>query len=151
MRIVLDTNLIVRGVGGQTGLGREILMQTLSERHTLVLSHSLFAEIRKVLHYPPVRALHGLHDADIQRFLDHLVAGSQHVSVLSYHIGPLVGLDPTDDMVLLTATAGQADILGTNNNHFYEPSVLRFAAMRGVRILRDVALIEELRRAPPSP
>lgn len=145
MRVVLDTNLVVRAAGDQAGLGREILLQALSDRHTLVLSHSLFAEIRKVLHYPPVRALHGLDDADIQRFLDHLAAGSEHVSVLSYHIGPLVGVDPTDDMVLLTATGGQADVLGTNNKHFFEPGVQRFAKAHGVRILRDVDLIAELR------
>lgn len=145
MRIVLDTNLIVRGVGGQTGLGREILMHALSDRHTLILSHSLFAEIRKVLHYPHVRQLHGLNDDDIQRFLDLLAIGTEHVSVLSYHIGPLVGLDPADDMVLLTATAGQAEVLGTNNNHLFEPGVLQFAAMHGVRVVRDVQLLQELR------
>ncbi|HEV7224476.1 MAG TPA: putative toxin-antitoxin system toxin component, PIN family [Pirellulales bacterium] len=145
MRVVLDTNLIVRAAG-QTGLGREILMQALSDRHTLVLSHSLFAEIRRVLHHSNLRALHGLDDSEIQRFLDELALGSEHVGVLSYHIGPLVGLDPSDDMVLLTATAGQADVLGTNNKHFYEADVQQFAKNHGLRILRDVELITELRR-----
>jgi predicted nucleic acid-binding protein len=121
-------------------------MQALSDRHTLVLSHSLFAEIRRVLHYPSLRALHGLDDDEIQRFLDQLALGSEHVSVLGYHIGPLVGLDPTDDMVLLTATAGQADLLGTNNKHLYASDVQQFAKDHGVRILRDVDLITKLRR-----
>jgi hypothetical protein len=53
----------------------------------------------------------------------------------------------TDDMVLLTATAGQADVLGTNNRHFFAPDVMHFAADHGVRILRDIELIAELRNA----
>lgn len=65
--------------------------------------------------------------------------------MLSYHIGPIIGLDPTDDMVLLTATGGRADVLGTNNKHLFAPDVQRFAAAHGVRILGDVELIAELR------
>lgn len=146
MRVVLDTNLIVRAAGDRAGLARELLLLALNERHTLVLSHSLYAEVEKVLHYPRIRALHGWNDEEIRRFLDFLVVGSEQVTVLGYHIGPLVGLDPTDDMVLLTATAGQADVLGTNNRHFFAPDVVQFAAGHGVRILRDAELIAELRR-----
>jgi hypothetical protein len=100
-----------------------------------------------VLHYLRLRALHGWGDAEIRRFLDLLVAGSERVNVFSYHIGPLVGLDPKDDMVLLAATAGGADLLGTNNRHLFAPDVLRFAASHGVRICRDADLMAELRRA----
>jgi putative PIN family toxin of toxin-antitoxin system len=145
MRVVLDTNLIVRAAG-QAGVARELLSLALDERHTLVLSHSLYAEIQKVLRYPRVRALHGWDDVEVRRFLDLLVTGSEQVTALGYHIGPLVGLDPRDDMVLLTATAGQADLLGTNNKHLFVPDVVQFAAGHGVRILRDVDLIAELRR-----
>jgi putative PIN family toxin of toxin-antitoxin system len=146
MRVVLDTSLIVRAAGDQAGLARELLLLAFDERHTLVLSHSLYAEVEKVIHYPRIRALHGWNAEEIQRFLDFLVLGSEHVTVLGYHIGPLVGLDPTDDMVLLTATAGQADVLGTNNRHLFAPDVAAFASGHGVRILRDIDLIAELRK-----
>jgi putative PIN family toxin of toxin-antitoxin system len=147
MRVVLDTNLIVRAAGNRAGLARELLLLALDERHTLVLSHSLYAEVEKVLHYPRIRALHGWNDEEIRRFLDFLVVGSEHITVIGYRIGPLVGVDPSDDMVLLTATAGQADVLGTNNRHFFAPDVPRFAASHGVQILRDVDMIAERRRA----
>src|SRR5438445_2567136 len=104
MRVVLDTNLVVRAAGDKAGLGREILMHALSDAHTLVLSNSLFAEIRKVLHYPRLRKMHGLDDKEIQDFLNYLVVGSEPISVLSYHIGPLVGLEPTDGMGLRSPT-----------------------------------------------
>ena len=65
MRVVLDTSLIVRAAGDQTGLARELLLLALDERHTLVLSHSLYAEVEKVLHYPRIRALHGWNAEEI--------------------------------------------------------------------------------------
>ena len=145
MRVELDTNVVGRAARSGTGAAREVLLATLSESHTLVLSHPLYAEIEKVLHYPRVRSMHGLDDGDIRKFLDYLVAGSDLVTVLSYHFGPIVGLDPTDDMILLTATAGNADVIGTNNRHFFAPDVEQFAENHGVRILRDIDLLAELR------
>jgi putative PIN family toxin of toxin-antitoxin system len=145
MRVVLDTNIVVRAAHRGTGPGRELLLLAMSERHTLVLSHPLYAEIEKVIRYPRVRSLHGLDDADIRKFLDFLITGSELIAAISYHIGPIVGLDPNDDMVLLTATAGAADAIGTNNKHFFMPDAQQFAGNYGVRIMRDRDLLAELR------
>lgn len=109
MRVVLDTNLVVRAAGGPTGLGRELLRLAISEPHSLLLSHSLYAEIRKVMHYPHVRAFHRLDDAEIQSFLDHLVTAAEPVNIGALQVGPLIGVDPTDDTVLLTAVVGSAE------------------------------------------
>ena len=145
MRVVLDTNLIVRAAGGRGGLGHQLFLLAISEPHRLLLSHSLYAEIRKVMHYPHLRALHGLDDLEIQSFLDHLVMHSEQVNVSSVTVGPLVGLDPTDDAILLAAVAGSADAIGTKNRHFFAPDVLQFAHLHGIRILDDAELIVELR------
>jgi putative PIN family toxin of toxin-antitoxin system len=145
MRVVLDTNLVVRAARIGTGPARALLLLAMSPGHTLVLSHPLYAEIEKVLHYPRIRSLHGLDDADIRKFLSFLITGSELITVLSYHVGPIVGLDPTDDMVLLTATAGNADAIGTNNGHFFASDVQQFAHTHGVRILRDIDLLNEMR------
>jgi putative PIN family toxin of toxin-antitoxin system len=146
MRVVLDTNLIVRAAGGRAGLGRELMLLAVREPHRLLLSHSLYAEVRKVMHYQHLRVLHGLGDAEIQSFLDYLVAGAEQVNVVAAHVGPLVGLDPTDDTVLLAAVSGSADAIGTNNRHFFAPDVLHYAQCHGIRVLRDVDLIAELRQ-----
>ncbi|HJT32353.1 MAG TPA: putative toxin-antitoxin system toxin component, PIN family [Pirellulales bacterium] len=146
MRVVLDTNLIVRAAGDRAGLGRELLLLAISEPHALLLSHSLYSEVRKVMHYPRLRALHGLDDAGIQSFLDHLIAGSEQVQVTAAPVGPIVGFDPADDAVLLTGVAGSANAIGTNNRHFFAPDVLQFAQKYGIRILHDIDLIAELRR-----
>ena len=77
--------------------------------------------------------------------MEFLIAGSELITVLSYQFGPIVGLDPNDDMVLLTATAGNADAIGTNNKHFFTREVEQFATKHGVRICRDIDLLAEMR------
>ncbi|HET6883520.1 MAG TPA: putative toxin-antitoxin system toxin component, PIN family [Pirellulales bacterium] len=145
MRVVLDTNLVVRAASKRGGLARELLLLAMNEPQTMLLSHSLYAETRKVMHYPRLRAVHELSDADIQLFLDHLVVGVEQVEVASAPITPIVGFDPTDDIVLLAAVAGHADAIGTNNRHFFTQDVQQFAQAHGVRIFRDTELIAELR------
>lgn len=147
MRVVLDTNLTVRAAAERGGLGRDLLLMATREPHRLLLTHSLYAELRKVMHYPRVRALHGFDDSEIQSFLDELADAADQIDVAGQrHVGPLVGLDPTDDKVLLAAVAGRADAIGTNNRHLFIPDVLVLARTHGIRILRDVELIAELRK-----
>jgi predicted nucleic acid-binding protein len=49
MRVVLDTNLVVRAARPGASLAHSILLETLSDRHTLLLSNSLYFEIYTVL------------------------------------------------------------------------------------------------------
>ncbi|HEX5445936.1 MAG TPA: putative toxin-antitoxin system toxin component, PIN family [Pirellulales bacterium] len=147
MRVVLDTNLIVRAAGERAGLGLDLILLAITEPHVLLISHSLYAEIRRVMHYPRLRALHRLDEAGIQSFLDDLLVVTEQIALAGHpHAGPLVGLDPTDDPILLTAVAGRADAIGTNNRHFFAADVVGFAQSHGIRILRDAELIVELRK-----
>lgn len=141
MRVVLDTNLVVRAARPGNNLGRAILSESLSDRHTLVLSNALYFEIYKVLFYDNVRRIHGLDDAGIFEFLDALVEGCLTVSTAPLGPGPLIAADPRNDHVLLTAIAGNSDVLGTNNRHFFSADVGRIASQHGISILRDVELI----------
>lgn len=147
MRVVLDTNLVVRAARPHASLARSILLESLSDRHTLVLSNSLYFEIYKVMYYDRIRAIHGLNDLGIAEFLDALAEGALAVTTHPIGPGPLIAADPQDDHVLLTAMAGHAHLLGTNNRHFFTPDVLQIAATHGIRIVRDVELIGELQKA----
>ncbi len=140
MRVVLDTNLVVRAARPGHNLGRAILSEALSDRHTLILSNALYFEIYKVLFYDNVRRMHGLDDAKILEFLDALAEGCLTVSTNPLGPGPLVAADPRDDHVLLTAIAGNADALGTNNRHHQGRSP-------GLRV-RDGALSQRAGRGP---
>jgi predicted nucleic acid-binding protein len=120
-------------------------LESLSDLHSLILSNSLYFEIYKVMYYPDVRRQHGLDDEAVHEFLNALAEGSIPVVTLPSGPGPLIAADPKDDHVLLTAIAGQAELLGTNNRHFFSPEVAGIAAAHGIRILRDVDLIGALR------
>jgi putative PIN family toxin of toxin-antitoxin system len=146
MRVVLDTNLVVRAARRRASLARSILLETLSEPHSLILSNSLYFEIFKVMYYDEVRRRHGLNDARIAEFMDALVEGSMLVVTRPLGTGPLVGADPEDDHVLLTAIAGKAEVLGTNNRHFFSPDVEQFALAHGIHIARDVDLLAIMRQ-----
>ncbi len=145
MRIVLDTNLVVRAARPHPSIARSILLEALSDQHSFILSNALYLEIYKVMYYDRVRAQHGLDDAAILEFLEALAEGCSPVALPASGPGPLIAADPRDDHVLLTAIAGRADILGTNNRHFSAPEVERIAASHAIRILRDVDLIAALR------
>jgi putative PIN family toxin of toxin-antitoxin system len=145
MRIVLDTNLVVRAAHPRAGLARSILLEALSDRHTLILSNALYLEIYKVMHYDRVRRQHGLDDGAILEFMEALAEVCLPVVLPPGGSAPLIAADPRDDHVLLTAIAGNANALGTNNRHFFSPEVERISELHGIRIVRDVELIALMR------
>ena len=58
MRIVLDTNILVRAnpkVSAQ-GLARDLLLTTVSGPHVLILSSPILIEVQRVLTYSHVQA-----------------------------------------------------------------------------------------------
>ncbi len=141
MRIVLDTNLVVRAASPRASLARRILLSALGDQHSLILSNSLYFEAYRVLFEDDVRQLHRLTDAEIHEFLDAIVEGSLTVNPVPLGVGPLIPADPRDDHVLLTAIAGKANVLGTNDNHFFSPEVVPLASQYGIQIWRDVDFI----------
>lgn len=145
MKVVLDTNLVVRAARRRSSLARSILLEAMSDRHSLILSNALYFEIYKVMYYGEVRRRHGLDEEGISEFLQGLAEGAIAVTPQPLGAGPLIASDPRDDHVLLTAIAGNADLLVTNNRHFFAPEVQQLAAENGIRILRDVELIAALR------
>jgi predicted nucleic acid-binding protein len=54
--------------------------------------------------------------------------------------------DPDDDPILQTAIAGDADVLCSRDDAFRHSAVERVCAEHGIRILDDIALMQELRR-----
>ena len=60
---------------------------------------------------------------------------------------PAVVSDPDDDPILQTAVLGRAEVLCTRDGAFRHERVEEVCREHGIRILGDVALLQELRRS----
>ena len=146
MRSVLDTNILVRATKQATGPARELLRCFETEQHVLILSHAILSELIRVLDYPRVRALHRLTPEECQQFVQSLHDAAEVVSlerVPANQISP----DPDDDPIIQTAVQGKADVLCTLDRHLRRQDVQDYCRQHGIRIMTDVEVLEELRRA----
>ena len=145
MRIVLDTNILVRANGKAKGPARELLQLIVdSPEHTLLLSPFLLLELERVFSYDRVRASTKLTDEEVVEYFSYLRATEVSRTVFP---GPAPGIvlsDPDDDPVVHTAVAGKADALCTLNRHFYNSAVLDYCRARGILIATDVDLLRLL-------
>ncbi len=152
MRIVLDTNILIRANAKARGPARELLLIIAAlPEHVLLLSPFLLQELERVFSYNRVRASSKLTEEEITEYLSYL--RSQELSELVFP-GPaprIVSADPDDDPVLHTAVAGRAEALCTLNRHFYHRTVLDYARERGVLIASDVDLLNLLRHRKRMP
>ena len=106
MKVVLDTNTIVWGIGWD-GPPRRVILALRDGRHHLVISPDLLAELTKVLSYPKLRPLaaHPLLRVVLEWLHqpEHIVIPKERLSV--------VRADPQDNLVLEAAVSGRADTI----------------------------------------
>jgi len=146
MRIVLDTNILVRANAIARGPAREVLQLIVgSPDHTLLLSPFLLLELERVFSYERVRVSSRLTDEQIAEYLGYLQAKDISEVVFPGPAPRIVPSDPDDDPVVHAAVIGRADALCTLNRHFYNPSVLDYCRERGVMIATDVDILRFLR------
>lgn len=147
MRIVLDTNILVRANPrvAPSGLARDILLTAVSANHVLVLSAPILIEVRRVLAYPHVQERWPLGPEAIDQYLAFLANVGSVIESVPASI-PIVINDPDDDPILQTAITGRADVLCTRDRAFRDEVVDRVCRAHNLRIVSDLELIEELRR-----
>jgi putative PIN family toxin of toxin-antitoxin system len=146
MRIVLDTNILVRANARASGPARELLQLIVaSPGHVLLMSPFLLQELELVFSYERVRVSSKLTDEEIGEYLSYLQAKDVSEVVFPGPAPRVVPSDPDDDPVVHTAVVGQADALCTLNRDFYHPFVRNYCRERGVLIANDVELLSLLR------
>src|SRR5437762_13284835 len=111
MRIVCDSNVLVRAAINPNGLAKELLKE-IRAAHTLVASSPLLAEVLEVLRRPKIQALHGHDERGIRRYISALYKAAA-IAVVPKPMPRIVPHDAKDDAVMLTAIGGRADILTT--------------------------------------
>ncbi len=142
MRIVLDTNILVRANIKAQGPAREALLKIISGNHVLITSPFLLREVERALAYPRLQKLWRLSLQDIQEHVQFLVK----VSELAHPIigAPVVLKDSNDDPAIYTAASGKADAICTLDSDFLEAGVVAFCRNQGISILTDVELLQRL-------
>jgi putative PIN family toxin of toxin-antitoxin system len=146
MRVVLDTNILVRAHTNARGPARELLLNVIgASEHTLVLSPFVLQELERVFGYDRVRNATRLTEDEIVEYLRYL--RSKDVSEIVFP-GPaprVVPDDEEDDPIVHTAVMGRADVLCTLNRHLHAPPVIEYCKQRGILLASDVGLLQALR------
>jgi putative PIN family toxin of toxin-antitoxin system len=142
LRIVLDTNTLIRAHDRIPSLARRLLRTILERGNRLILSNEILAEVTKVLRYPRFQKLYGLTDADLLEYVQFLQSVSAIVPLESGYRAPL--RDPYDLIVLQTAERGEADVLCTHDDDFFDQAVLTYCAVRGIEVCDEATLLDRL-------
>lgn len=144
MRIVCDTNVLVRPFLTPSGIANELL-RTIAQDHVLVTSLFQMVELLDVLRRPKIQALHKRDEEGMRRIIGGLLKLSALVA-LPVDLPSVVPNDPKDDPIVMTAVVGKADVLCTLDHHLHQAAVIEFCAAHGVRVLKDRELLAELRQ-----
>lgn len=109
MRVVLDSNVLVSALVGHS-LPRRLLFQLL-KGHVILSSIQMLAELEEVL----LRKKFELTRGQIEEYLKLVINGTHLINVT---VCPEVVLeDPDDDIILATASEGDADYIVTGDKH----------------------------------
>ncbi len=109
MRVVLDSNVLVSALVGHS-LPRRLLFQLL-KGHVILSSIQMLAELEEVL----LRKKFELTRGQIEEYLKLVINGTHLINVT---VCPEIVLeDPDDDIILATASEGDADYIVTGDKH----------------------------------
>ncbi|HEY7216616.1 MAG TPA: putative toxin-antitoxin system toxin component, PIN family [Thermoanaerobaculia bacterium] len=112
-RVVLDTNVIVSGLGWR-GPSHDIVQSCLELQHDLVLSSALLVEIERVLRYPKFH----FSESEILEYLTILREVADIVKP-DFQVA-IVQDDPDDNRVLECALAGGAEVIVSGDRHLLD-------------------------------
>ena len=106
MRIVFDSNILVRAAWKADGLASRLLRRVLEGPHRLIVSPFILGEVARVLAYPRIQSRWGLTEERIQQHVNRLSAASEIVASTS--ADRVVPDDPDDAFIVQTAIDGKA-------------------------------------------
>ena len=143
MRIVLDTSILVRATENSRGPARDLLINVIAQKHELLLSNEMLYELAKVLRYPRVQAFYGLSEERTYQFIGYLREVAEIVPLSAVFSAPV--RDVNDIIVIQTAVVGEANVLCSGDDDFYDPVTVRFLDKAGIVVTNDVGLLQRLR------
>jgi putative PIN family toxin of toxin-antitoxin system len=130
VKIVLDTTILVRANEHSHGLARELLTNIVESKHTLLLSNEMLHELARVLRYPRLQTFYDLPEDVVFSYVNFLRRSAEDVN---------------DIIVMQTAIIGEADILCSTDDDFFEKPASEYLSTMGIAVLDDIALMHRLR------
>jgi putative PIN family toxin of toxin-antitoxin system len=143
VKIVLDTTILVRANERSHGLARDLLTNIVEGEHRLLLSNEMLHELARVLRYPRLREFYGLTEELVFEYVKYLRRSSEIVT-----LDPLLNVpirDVNDIIVVQTAIIGEADVLCTRDEDFFESPASEYLRKMDIAVLDDIALMHRLR------
>ena len=116
MRILLDSNILVRAFAMPRGAAGQVLLETLSPEHRLVLSNEILFELARVLRFPRLTAIHKQSEDAVYDFTWRLRHVAELVSPDPLMVTPI--RDRSDIVIVQAAITGRADVLCTHDRDF---------------------------------
>jgi putative PIN family toxin of toxin-antitoxin system len=143
VRIVLDTTILVRATENSHGPARDLLLNIIASKQDLLLSDEMLYELARVLRNPRLQAFYKLYEARVYDFIGFLREVAEIVPLNIVLNMPI--RDINDMIVLQTAVLGEANILCTRDEDFYDPVTIDFLNKTGIIVMDDISLIKRLR------
>lgn len=124
-------------------MARDLLLRLIESDHVLLISDEMLYELAKVLRYPRMLALHGLSESRIYDYIGFLRRTTEVIRPNPLLVTPI--RDINDTVVMQTAIIGEADVLCTRDQDFFEPPAEPFLRRAGIAVLDEIALMQRLR------
>ena len=88
-------------------------------------------------------SIHGLPETKIYEFVEFLRETAELIPLNPVFTAPI--RDVNDLIVLQTAVVGEADVICTTDQDFFQPPASVFLDKLGIAVMDDIALIKQLR------
>ena len=136
MRVVVDTNVLVRALIKPHGTVGPVLLRLRHGDYTLLYAQSLLEELVDVINRPRIRDKYKLTDEDIETVVSLILLRGEAVTPVERITACR---DPKDDKFLEVAVAGKADVIVSGDR-----DMLVLEQVGDIPILPPSALLEML-------
>jgi putative PIN family toxin of toxin-antitoxin system len=136
MRVVLDTNILVRAVIMPHGTVGPVLLRLRNGDYSLLYSQSLLEELIEVLLRPRIYRKYGLSQEDIKTVVSLILLRGEEVTPQE---STNICRDPKDDKFLEVAVSGMADVIVSGDE-----DLLTLSPFRAIQIVPPRAFLQML-------
>ena len=141
MRVVVDTNILVRALIMPHGTVGPVLLRLRQGKYTLLYAQSLLEELIDVLNRPRIRRKYNLTQANIKTLVGLILLRGEAVEPEQ---AITVCRDPKDNKFLEVAVAGKADVIVSGDE-----DLLVLHPFEGIPIVPSRAFLELLDGSTP--